>query len=139
MNTSYIPHELIKETLQSKAILGNGPVEPLASLAIKNDLPFKIIEDKKSKNMPELHVKTGDLFCCLEGVVRFVCGGTLTDKINRMNPNGSINNNELTGKAIKNGTVHNLRRGDWLWIPPNTPHQHNSIKTARLLIVKIPC
>jgi len=138
MKTVIIPKKIINDTLKTKAKKGNRPLDPMATLAKINNLPFKIIEDKKSTNMPELHVNIGDLFHCLEGTVNFICGGVLTDRSYEVNLDGTYNKNEIKGIAIINGSTYTLQPGDWIWIPPNTPHQHNTSSTVRLMIIKVP-
>ena len=137
MKTTLISKNKINKILRIKSKTGNRSLQ-LSSLFTTSDfLQFNIIEDKKSNNKPEIHVREGDLFYCLKGQVDFICGGILSNGKNLKHPNGQRNIYELTGSDIKNGTYYNLKAGDWLWIPPNTPHQHNSTTLANLIIIKI--
>ena len=138
MKTTYISKKIIDTTLKTKIKKGNRVLDPLASFSNKKRLPFKIIEDNNIMNPPELHVQDGDLFFCLEGKIDFVCGGLIIRKENRINPDGTRNHKEQTGIRIRNGQSFKLRQGDWLWIPPNTPHQHGSDGSARVMVIKIP-
>lgn len=140
-------HFIVKSVCAKICIMNSGVIiikqaqtqKRVNFLASLPRLPFKIINDKKNdKKLPELHVKEGDLFYCLEGQTDFVCGGLLLNQTNRINTNGTLNISELSGSKIKNGVSYKLKQGDWLWIPPNTPHQHNSNSMALLIIVKIP-
>lgn len=49
----------------------------------------------------------------------FVRGGLLLNRTNRINPNGTLNINELTGSKIKNGTSYTLTRLMVIKIPEN--------------------
>lgn len=138
MKTTHILNSDSHRTLKTDGSSGSLLLKLLTSLAKKNNLPFKIIKDKKTINNPELHIVEGDLFHCLEGEVDFICEGSLVNQINRTNSDGTINNNELIGTKIKNGTSFKLIPGDWLWVPPQTPHQHNSTSSAHLIVIKIP-
>jgi mannose-6-phosphate isomerase-like protein (cupin superfamily) len=100
-------------------------------------LPFAILEDTTVANEPEIHVKEGDLWQCLEGEMKFVCGGELDGKFEKQRPDGSSNPDELGGTTIIGGIEYILHQGDWLWIPPGVPHQHGAEGSARLVIIKI--
>jgi mannose-6-phosphate isomerase-like protein (cupin superfamily) len=100
-------------------------------------LPFAILEDSAVTNDPEIHMKEGDLWQCLEGEVKFVCGGELERMFEKQNSDGSNNPDELSGTSIIGGVEYVLHPGDWLWIPPGVPHQHSAEGTARLFIQKI--
>lgn len=141
MNTTeciVIKKETIKKTLAAKPAPGKRVLEPLKSLATSLGLPFNILEDTEIANEAEMHKQAGDLWHCLEGTVTFIYGGKLVDPKPRINPDGSLNQNEFSADAIKNGAKVILQPGDWLWIPPGQPHQHACTGTARLVIIKIP-
>jgi len=112
-------------------------VEPLKSFALENNLPFKILEDKEVVNEAEVHKIEGDLWHCLEGKAEFIYGGELVNPIVVIQ-NGIANENELKAKEIFGGIKVILRAGDWLWVPPWQPHQHQCSEVARLIIIKIP-
>jgi len=137
MKATLIPRNKINKILRAKLKTGNRSLQLSSLFSTKDFLPFNIIEDKQSNNRPETHIKVGDLFYCLKGHVDFICGGELCNSKNPKLPNGQPNIYEFTGSRIKNGTHYNLNAGDWLWIPPNTPHQHNSTTIANLIIIKI--
>ena len=96
-----------------------------------SSLPFKIHEDIQVMNKAEIHKKAGDLWLCLEGEPTFIVGGELIDPWEK-------DENELRAENIKDGDEFVLKAGDWLWIPPNCPHQHGCKDTARLVIIKVP-
>lgn len=133
-----VKKEAIDKALASTPVQGKRVLEPINSL-VSQGLPFNIIEDHKvSGSEAEVHKTEGDLWCCLEGEIEFTYGGELIDEEFRKNPDGSDNLNELKGTGINNGTKTTLKQGDWLWIPPGQPHQHDASKTGRLVIIKIP-
>lgn len=136
--STFVPAEQIEKSLQSAPIQGVRLLEPFKTLALSNNLPFKVLEDSEIINKPEIHVHEGDLWYCLEGTVTFVVDGILDSPTNRNNADGSINNVEIVGESITGGTEITLKEGDWLWIPPGQPHQHLTKAYARLMIIKIP-
>ena len=87
---------------------------------------------------PEVHRHEGDLWQCLEGEVTFVYGGELVEPEMQKRADASVNEFEIKGSAIANGTEIVLTPGDWLWIPAGQPHLHRTEGTAHLVIIKIP-
>lgn len=138
MKTVHVLKRDIDATLNAPALQGKNFPEFFKSFALKNKLPFSILEDTNVTNDAEVHVKEGDLWHCLQGEVVFVCGGKLVEPRCRLNADGSKNKNELYAKKINGGTEFLVHSGDWLWIPAGEPHQHSAKDTARLVIIKIP-
>ncbi|MBI2024697.1 MAG: hypothetical protein HYT03_01210 [Candidatus Harrisonbacteria bacterium] len=129
----------IDKTLATAPTRGKKLLEPLKSLAAANKLPLNILEDKEVlDNEAEIHKKEGDLWLCLKGEVKFIYGGEMVDPWVKKNADGSLNENEIKAKQIKNGIESILKPGDWLWIPAGQPHQHLCVGTVRLAIIKIP-
>lgn len=119
-------------------IAGKNLLEPLKSMAVKHDLPFKILEDHQIVNDAEVHVREGDLWYCIEGEARFIYGGALVEPQIKVRKDGTRDVNELFAKEISGGTEVVVTSGDWLWIPAGQPHQHSCVGTARFMIIKIP-
>ena len=67
----------------------------------EHNLPFNILVDNNVDNSPEIHVNKGDLWYCLQGEVKFICGGKIIDGKNIINKDGSINDYEIQGKSIE--------------------------------------
>lgn len=134
----YISREDIKRALANKPEKGKRTLEPIHSLAKETGLPLAILEDVEVANDAEVHMKAGDLWFCLEGEVKFICGGELVEPWYGKNADGSENKNELKAKQIKGGKEVLLKAGDWLWIPPKEAHQHSADGVCRLAIVKVP-
>ncbi len=137
MKSVYIPKRKIDETLATEPTQGKHLLEPLKSLAAAMNLPFKVLEDMDVVTEAEVHLHEDDVWFCLEGEVRFVCGGALTDPYPVIK-DGVTNSNELKAKEISGGEEIILTPGDWLWIPAGEAHRHSSVGPARLMIIKIP-
>ncbi len=132
----FIPKKEIDKSLEGKSVQGKTFLEPLKSITT-DKIPFNILEDYElHENEPEIHVNEADLWQCLEGEVKFLCGGELVDPSFRKNPDGTDNKNEIKGEDIRDAATHILKPGDWLWIPAGQPHKHTG--TGKLVIIKIP-
>jgi len=64
----------------------------------------------------ELHQNFADLFYILDGHVTLLTGGEVVDA--RTTAPG-----EVRGPSVKGGTAQELKAGDVVHIPANTPHQ----------------
>lgn len=136
---AYIPKNEINKALASIPVKGKKLLEPIKAFSTQTKMPFNILEDHQVlDNEAEVHMHEGDLWQCLEGEVNFIYGGEMVNPWQKKNADGSLDPRELKAKEIKNGTEVVLKPGDWLWIPPGEPHQHNCAGTARLAIIKIP-
>lgn len=132
-----IQKKIIDETLANEPADGKRLLEPLKSLAAESKIAVNVLEIKNVNSDGEAHKKTIDLFYCLEGEIKFVCGGELTDSWIK-EKDGIQNENEIGGKGIKGGTEYILKYGDWLWIPAGEPHKQICEGVARFIIIKIP-
>ena len=136
---AYIPKNEIDKALASTPVKGKRLLEPIKAFSAQTKTPLNVLEDHQIlDNEAEVHMREGDLWQCLEGEVKFVYGGEMVNPWQKKNADGTENPNEIKAKEIKNGTEIILKSGDWLWIPPGEPHQHQCPKTARLVIIKIP-
>ena len=130
-----IRKQMIVKALKQKPVQGKRHLEPFKKWMLAKKLPFSILEDSEVPGAePELHKHEGDLWCCLEGTVKFVIGGKIVKPFVRKGYNG----NEMGGEKIVGGKAIFLKPGDWLWIPPTHPHMHTCSETARMIIIKIP-
>ena len=128
----------VEKTLETSPTSGKHLLEPLKSFAAASGFPMKILEDREVINPAEVHTHEGDLWQCLEGEVIFICGGELIEPKAKKNPDNTFDEREWSGSGIRGGTEMVLRPGDWLWVPPGEPHQHNCKGLTRLVIIKIP-
>lgn len=134
----HVPKSTIDQTLATAATQGKRLLEPLKALAAANGMPLNILEDMAVHNEAEIHHHEADLWLCLEGSVRFICGGEMVDPWNKKLADGTEDPREVKAKEIRGGTESVLAPGDWLWIPAGVPHQHICEGTARLAIIKVP-
>ncbi len=63
----------------------------------------------------EVHKKETDIFYITEGEATFVTGGEMVG-------GKETKADQLVGTDIKNGVVHQLKKGDFIVIPAGTPH-----------------
>jgi mannose-6-phosphate isomerase-like protein (cupin superfamily) len=74
-----------------------------------------------------VHDKEAELFFVVDGSGTLVTGGTLKDE-RRTNPDN------LSGSAIDGGASRRLAKGDWVMVPPKTPHWFTQIDGALVLM-----
>lgn len=127
--------EDINEILTQAPPTGKKMLEPLKHIADTQHLPFNVIELTEHTNKVEVHKYVHDLWFCLEGEVKFFCGGTMQEPYTH----GTLDETELRAKGLEAAKEIVVRQGDWLWIPAGEPHQHITKNTARLMIIKVPC
>lgn len=134
----HIPKSRVDETLGQSPVQGKKLLEPLKSIAAHTGCPLQIIELDHHTNVPEVHKYLDDLWCCIEGEVRFFVGGTMIKPGIRTAPDGTLDETEMRAKGLEGAEEILIKPGDWLWIPAGKPHQHITGDTARLIIIKIP-
>lgn len=80
----------------------------------------------------ELHQNFADLFVILDGHVTLLTGGEVADA-------RTIAAGEVRGPSVKGGTAQELKAGDVVHIPANTPHQMllAAGETVTYFVVKI--
>ncbi len=77
---------------------------------------FMIHASRREKaGMSEIHTLDADLIYVLEGTAVFVTGGESVDS-------KEVAPNEFRGTGINGGTAYNLKKGDVVVVPKNTPH-----------------
>lgn len=112
-------------------------------LAQYKDASLILLEPQPDFLPPEAHAGHIDLFIVDEGEVHFRFGGILEGHQFRTKPDGSLNESEVVGTDMIDGPDNpvvevTLRKGDKLWLPPMTPHQHCESSDARVQVAKIP-
>ena len=128
----------IDSMLEAPPAQGKHMLEPLQRIAIANNLPFNIIEFSAHTNKVEVHTYISDVWFCLEGEVKFLCGGVMQEPHTRVRSDGTLDETEMRAKGLKDAEEIIMKPGDWLWIPAGEPHQHITEKSARLMIIKVP-
>ncbi|MDP3770292.1 MAG: cupin domain-containing protein [bacterium] len=137
-HNSFLLHkEDVEAILSSQPTLGKNICEPLKSIAQAQSLPFNVIELTEHTNKVEVHTYQNDLWFCLEGEVRFFCGGTMQEPHTRVRSDGTLDETEMRATSLEGAEEIMVNKGDWFWIPAGMPHQHVTEKTARLMIIKI--
>ncbi len=132
----FIPKSVTNETLAVPPTKGKRLLEPFKSAS--GGPHIFLLEDHEVVNDAEVHRHEADLWICLEGEVKFIVGGEMVNPWAKQLPDGGEDTREIKAKEIANGTKYTMRAGDVLYIPAGQPHVHNTDKTARLYIIKIP-
>lgn len=70
---------------------------------------------REKEGASEIHATDTDIIYVLEGTATFVTGGKSIDS-KQTAPN------EFRGSGIEDGTTYNLKKGDVVVVPKNTPH-----------------
>ncbi len=90
------------------------------------------LEYRASVGPAAVHEKEAELMYVLEGSGTITTGGTL------VNPTHT-NPANLTGTAIDGGSAQKIAKGDFIFIPENTPHWINTIDgTITLISLHVP-
>jgi mannose-6-phosphate isomerase-like protein (cupin superfamily) len=93
------------------------PARPVIVQSIAGAGPYRVaMEYRKGPATASVHEAEGELDYVIDGAGSFVYGGTLVDS-KRTNPTN------LSGSGIEGGTKTRVAKGDWVILPPNTPHQ----------------
>lgn len=137
-NSFLLSKEDVEAMLVSQPLSGKNLLEPLKSIAQAQSLPFNIIEFTEHTNKVEVHNIFNDLWFCMEGEVKFLCGGMMQEPHTRVRSDGTFDETEMRAKGLEGAQEIIVKQGDWFWIPAGMPHQHITEKTARLMIIKIP-
>lgn len=129
---TFISKEQILSWLNRPRVQGKHILPDSKKFSDETGFPAKILEDCGVVNEGEIHEDEGDVWFCLQGEVKFMCGGELENPQRHPTKKG-----ELKGTGVRGGVTTVLKPGDWLWIPPGEPHAH-SAQYARMIIIKIP-
>jgi mannose-6-phosphate isomerase-like protein (cupin superfamily) len=85
------------------------------------------LEYRASVGPAAVHEKEAELMYVVDGSGTIVTGGTLVNQT-RANPAN------LTGNAIDGGTQQKIAKGDFIFIPENTPHWISTIDGTIILV-----
>lgn len=99
-------HYVSNDTVSSTMVKGGQ---------IISDNGLTVLANRAAARGSEMHAKTNHLFIIVEGEATFVTGGKLTNA--RETEPG-----QTRGDGIDGGVTHQLRKGDVITIPANTPH-----------------
>jgi hypothetical protein len=81
------------------------------------------LEFRTSTTPPSIHPTQDELIEVIGGGCTLVTGGTLTG----LNP-GAAGAKTLTATAIQGGSPRKVTKGDYIFVPANTPHQYTDIQ-----------
>ena len=105
---------------------GDQPLvaEPILSLA-----PYRALLEYRPALAPAaLHEKDAELMYVLEGTGNIVTGGKLVNEKRN-------NANNLSGTSIEGGHSQAVSKGDFVFVPQNTPHQVEPTGGAPIVLI----
>lgn len=86
---------------------------------------------REKEGLSEVHGLDTDIIYVLEGTATFVTGGKSVDS-------KQTAENEFRGTSIEGGTTYNLKKGDVIIVPKNTPHWFKEVDgTFLYYVVKV--
>lgn len=98
--------------------------------AMVDDPGLRIMVNTREPGPAELHEKTNHVFIMKEGEGTFVTGGKLIGQ-KRTAPD------EFRADSIEGGTTYNLKKGDIIVVPANTPHWMRATNKIQYYVVNI--
>ena len=105
-------------------------IQPIVQLA-----PYNANLEYRVAGLPAAataHEREGEMFYVVDGAGTVVTGGTLREE-KRMNAENR------SGSAIDGGTPRRITKGDWVMVPPNTPHWFSQIEgTLVMMSIHLP-
>jgi mannose-6-phosphate isomerase-like protein (cupin superfamily) len=116
------------QALISKARSERKDGQPIVVERVVQLAPYMAnLEYRASVGLAAVHEKEAELMYVVEGSGTIVTGGTLQNPT-RTNPAN------LTGTAIDGGTQQKIAKGDFIFIPENTPHWISAIDGTIVLV-----
>ena len=104
-------------SLVAKAKADRKDNQPLVAEPILSLAPYRAqIEYRPATSPAAVHEKDAELMFVLEGAGNIVTGGKLTEE-------KRTNANNLSGASIDGGKTQAVVKGEWFFVPENTPHQ----------------
>ena len=83
--------------------------------------PYPVqLEYRTGTTAPSLHKGMAELIYVTDGGCTLITGGTLV--------NAKPNGNNMSGTAIQGGTPHKISKGDYVLVPPDTPHWYTEVR-----------
>ena len=116
------------QSLISKAKSERKDGQPIVVERVVQLAPYMAnLEYRASVGLAAVHEKEAELMYVVDGSGTIVTGGTLVNQT-RTNPAN------LTGTAIDGGTQQKIAKGDFIFIPENTPHWISAIDGTIILV-----
>ncbi|HKW33027.1 MAG TPA: AraC family ligand binding domain-containing protein [Candidatus Acidoferrum sp.] len=127
-----LAEQSMKAALQagSSQSFGGGPV----NIHTRNFAVFMLYRLHRDKPVPsltkvdsvwddaEMHAGAYDFYVITGGTGEMIVGGKIANMQNLQDKDGVIPG-EYRGQPIEGGQTYKVKAGDWLLIPPDTPHQ----------------
>ncbi|MCK5176504.1 MAG: hypothetical protein KAQ92_02150 [Candidatus Aenigmarchaeota archaeon] len=104
------------------------------NLIPKNQSEYYVLKSVHVKNntiVPAIHKKSQDIYIITSGKAMFIYKGEL---INPHTKKGEKDAETIRGDSIKNGESFEIKEGDIISIPPNTPHSVDAINSEIVFI-----
>ena len=113
-----IDHLTQGQLMEQAQLLEQKAVESGLASAKLAEYPnhYTMIATRTRNGGAEVHLKEADVFIVLRGKATLITGGTVVDP-------QTVSPGEIRGSAVSGGTPLTLRRGDFVHIPANVPHQ----------------
>jgi len=102
----------------------NQPLLRLAPYAVNLEYRVEGIDTPATQ-----HEKEAELIYVVDGAATFTTGGKLVGE-------KRTNANNLSGTAVEGGTPRRISKGDYIFVPENTPHSFTKTQ-GRLIIMSI--
>lgn len=103
------------QALQAKAKADHKQGQAIVSEPILRLAPYNVnLEYRPQAGTAAVHIKEAELFYVIDGSATMTTGGKLVD--------GKQNGDNITGPSIEGGKSQKMSKGDFLFVPENTPH-----------------
>ena len=84
--------------------------------------PSRVVEVGSQWGDAEQHARVTDFYLIRGGTGTILVGGEIENRVRIPDQAGPVAG-EYRGQPVKGGQAYRVKAGDWLLIPPNTPHQ----------------
>jgi len=107
--------------LIAKAKADRKEGQPTVSEPIMRLAPYNVNLEYRTAVAPAaLHERDAEMFYVIDGSATMVTGGKLVDE-------KRTNEANLSGSSIEGGNSRHISKGDFIFVPENTPHGFSSI------------
>lgn len=120
------PTKLFASAAEVQAALAKAKADHKGDNTSTNEVlvsvgPYPVqLEYRTGTTPPSLHKGQAELIYVTDGGCTLVTGGTLV--------NAKPNGNNMSGTAIQGGVPHKIAKGDYILVPPDTPHWYTEVQ-----------
>jgi len=93
----------------------------------KSKVIYKIVHVEGDKIVPAIHTQDLDIYYITEGKATFTYKGELVNLAKKEN---ELDNETYRGESIKGGETFEIKKGDLIIIPKNTPHSVDASESS---------